>query len=122
MDSNLERRARTRVLAGPDVAVQFTARESTFRDVRITNLSQGGCFATLPRPRGELFRQGLRLQGFRFQNPDLEGLPLEAEVAYVLGGGGGGRGGMELVGLGIHFLAMAPSMTEALRMYVEGRI
>lgn len=122
MDTNFERRARLRVVAGPDVTVRFKAGDVGFEEVRITNLSVGGCFATLPRPGAMAFRQGTRLEQFQFDNPDLEGLPFDAEVAYVLGGAAGGRGGMARVGLGIHFLAMAPSMAEALRGYVDARL
>jgi hypothetical protein len=121
MDSASDRRSKLRIVVGPDVTVQFRVKQFAYADVRITNLSAGGCFATLPRKDNHLFRQGTLLEHFQFATPDLAGEPFVAKVAYVLGGGGGGRGGLELIGLGIHFLAMAPSMELVLAQYVEAR-
>jgi c-di-GMP-binding flagellar brake protein YcgR len=122
MDSASDRRSKLRIVVGPDVTIQFQVKQFAYKNIRITNLSAGGCFATLPRAQNHLFRQGTLLEHFRFENPDLESEPFMAKVSYVLGGGGGGgRGALELIGLGIHFVAMTPSVEEMLRQYVDAR-
>ena len=119
MESAADRRSKLRIVVGPEVTVQFKVKQFAFQEIRITNLSAGGCFATLPRAEQQLFRQGTLLEQFRFEHGDLEGDVFMGKVAYVLGGRPGGRGGMELIGLGIHFVSMTPSMTEMLRQYVD---
>ena len=52
---------------------------------------------------------------------ELAGEPIVARVAYVLGADGGGRGGLEILGLGIHFHAMTPSSAEMLLQFLEAR-
>jgi c-di-GMP-binding flagellar brake protein YcgR len=118
MDSGQDRRSKLRVVVGPDVTIRFSVRQVAYQGIRITNLSAGGCFATLPRSANHPFRQGSLLEAFRFEHPDLAGDPIVAKVAYVLGGGGGGRGAMELLGLGVHFSSMTPSMADLLAQYV----
>jgi len=121
MDSASDRRSKLRIVVGPDVTIQFRVKQFAYKNIRITNLSAGGCFATLPRAENHLFRQGTLLEHFGFENLDLTGEPFMAKVAYVLGGSGGGRGALELIGLGIHFLAMTPSMEESLLHFVDSR-
>jgi c-di-GMP-binding flagellar brake protein YcgR len=121
MDSASDRRSKLRIVVGPEVTIQFQVKQFAYKNIRITNLSSGGCFATLPRADTTLFRQGTLLEHFRFENPDLESEPFMAKVSYVLGGGGGGRGALELIGLGIHFAAMTPSIEEMLKQYVDVR-
>ena len=121
MDSANDRRSKLRVVVGPDVTIRFQVKQFTYKNIRITNLSTGGCFATLPRDGNHLFRQGTLLEGFHFEHADLDGPPMIGKVAYVLGGRAGGRGALELIGLGIHFATLTPSMAEVLRHYVESR-
>lgn len=121
MDSANDRRSKLRVVVGPDVTIRFQVKQFTYKNIRITNLSTGGCFATLPRDGNHLFRQGTLLEGFQFEHADLEGPPMLAKVAYVLGGRPGGRGGLELIGLGLHFSSMSPSMSDLLGQYVDSR-
>ena len=121
MDYPSDRRSRLRIVVGPDVTIQFRVQKFEYINIRITNLSPGGCFATLPRSRNNPFRQGLLLEGFQFEHPDLAGEPIVARVAYVLGADGGGRGGLEILGLGIHFHAMTPSSAEMLLQFLEAR-
>ena len=125
MDFASDRRSKLRIVVGPDVPIHFRVKGLVYNNIRITNLSAGGCFATLPRTKNHLFAQGTLLEEFRFEHPDLEGFPFIAEVVYVLGegsaGAGRGRGGLELIGLGIKFHAMAASMAEMLMQFVEAR-
>ena len=121
MDYPSDRRSRLRIVVGPDVTVRFRVQKFEYLNIRITNLSQDGCFATLPRTRNNPFRQGVLLEGFRFEHADLMGEPITAKVAYVLGADGGGRGGMEILGLGIHFHTMTPSSAEMLLQFLEAR-
>ena len=122
MDFPSDRRNKLRIVVGPDVTIRFRVQKFEYLNIRITNLSPDGCFATLPRSRNNPFRQGLLLEGFRFEHPDLAGEPIVAKVAYVLGAeGGGGRGGLEILGLGIHFHSMTPANAEMLLQFVEAR-
>ena len=122
MDSAADRRSKLRIVVGPEVTIGFRVKQFAYQNVRITNLSAGGCFATLPRAENHLFRQDTQLENFVFEAPELAGEPFIAKVAYVLGGRGGGRGGMELIGLGIHFVAMTPSQEIMLRQYIESKV
>jgi len=121
MDYPSDRRSRLRIVVGSDVTIRFRVQKFEYLNIRITNLSTDGCFATLPRSRNNPFRQGLLLEGFQFEHPDLAGEPIVAKVAYVLGADGGGRGGLEILGLGIHFHSMTPANTEMLLQFVEAR-
>jgi c-di-GMP-binding flagellar brake protein YcgR len=122
MDAYADRRSKVRIIVGDDVTIRFRNKQTDYQDIRITNLSADGCFATLPRSENSHFRQGSLLEDFSFGTADLFGPPFSAKVAYVLGGNGGGRGGLELIGLGIHFLGMTPEMAGMLADYVEKRI
>jgi len=121
MDSSADRRSKLRIVVGPEVTIRFQVHQGVFHEVRITNLSMGGCFATLPRSEQGRFTAGSLLERFSFEHPELTGDPISAEVAYVLGGGPPGRGALELIGLGIRFRAMTPAMTEALKTFVMAR-
>jgi hypothetical protein len=121
MDSATDRRLKPRIVVGPEVTVQFRSRQFAYQNIRITNLSVSGCFATLPRAETHAFRQGTLLEMFQFEHPDLLGDPFVGKIAYVLGGRAGGRGALELVGLGIHFISMAPSMELMLKTFIDQR-
>ena len=120
MASGSERRSKRRLVVGPEVSLHFQVQTVVYQEVSITNLSADGCFATLPRAGNPLFQQGTLLENFGFNHPDLKGEPMLARVAYVLGGGGGGRGGLELMGLGIHFSA-GPILTGRLAAFIRSR-
>lgn len=122
MDPAAERRSKVRICVGDEVTVRFRVKQTSYQEVRITNLSAGGCFATIPRLDDHQFRQGTLLEDFSFGIPELAGPPFSARVAYVLGGRGGGRGGLELIGLGLHFELLPPSMGQALAAFVEARV
>jgi len=119
MESAANRRSHQRIVVGPDVTIRFQVKEFAFQDVRITNLSADGCFATLPHSEHHLFQQGTLLEQFRFETPDLDGGPIIGRVAYVLGLG---PGEMAIIGLGIHFTALTPAMAKALLQYVGARV
>ena len=121
MDSAADRRSKLRIVVGADVTIKFRVNQVGYQNVRITNLSSGGCFATMPRSDHHVFHQGSLLETFQFENADLSGDPFLAKVAYVLGGQPGGRGGLSLIGLGIHFVSMTPSMDEMLKQFIEAK-
>jgi len=121
MDSAADRRSKLRIVVGPEVTIRFRVKAFNYQGIRITNLSAGGCFATLPRAENHLFRQGTLLEAFHLEHADLPSEPIVAKVAYVLGGAGGGRGGLELIGLGIHFLSMTPATDEILKQFLDQR-
>jgi c-di-GMP-binding flagellar brake protein YcgR len=117
MESVTERRSKARILVGNDVTISFCVKQTDYREVRITNLSAGGCFATLAQADSSTFRQGTRLENFHFCHPELAGPAFDAEVAYVLGGGET----FEHLGLGIHFPPLTPSLALALAGFIDQR-
>jgi c-di-GMP-binding flagellar brake protein YcgR len=115
MASGSERRTKRRIVVGPEVTIRFQVKDFSFGSVRITNLSSCGCFATIGRADERIFQQGTLLEKFHFEHPDLAGDPILGKIAYVLGGGGG----LDLVGLGIHFASITPEMEAKLERYVD---
>ncbi len=113
----VERREQRRVFVGPDHTVRFSVRGHGYRNVRITNLSSGGCFATLLRADVALFIQGTLLEQFAFEHPDLPDRSFMAHVAYVLGAEPGGD--FDQMGLGIQFAAPPPEIQSALDLALE---
>lgn len=102
---------------GNDVTISFRVKQTNYREVRITNLSAGGCFATLAQADSSAFTHGTRLEDFQFCHPDLAGPPFDAQVAYILGGGEA----FEHLGLGIHFPPLVPSLALALAGFIDQR-
>lgn len=100
-----ERRTARRVIVGPEHTVRFQVKGHVFRNVRITNLSDQGCFAMVNQGHVTLFAQGTPLEDFAFEHPDLALSPILAKVRYVLGGTGDAAG-FEFMGVGVHFAGM----------------
>lgn len=113
-----ERRHARRIVVGPDHCVRFLVRGHLFRDVRITNLSAGGCFALVHHRDGGLFRADTLLEQFAFQHPELAGDPFTARVTYVLGGAPG-KEGLDVLGLGLQFVAPGEALKAALRRHLD---
>jgi hypothetical protein len=118
MISQADRRDARRIIVGPEFAISFTLRGHAYRDVRITNLSPGGCFALVGARDARLFERGAVLEGLVLQHPELPKAPILATVSYVLGGRPGADP-LELVGVGIQFQAMEPASQEALDTWID---
>lgn len=112
-----ERRDKRRIIVGPDHTVRFLAGGHAFRNVPLTNLSLGGCFATLGNRDSGLFTQGTVLEQFAFEHPDLAGPFFTARVAFVLGGGEPSAL-LRFLGLGIELLDVPPATRERLEVLI----
>lgn len=119
MSNQADRRDTRRILVGPEFAISFTLKGHAFQDVRITNLSVGGCFALLGTRDGRLFMRGGALENLVLLHPELPKDPIIATVSYVLGGRPGGDA-TDMVGVGLQFLCMEASTREALEIWVKG--
>lgn len=106
-----------RVATGPGFAISFRISGHGFRDIRIMNLSVGGCFALLDARTARFFLPGATLEDLVLHHPDLPEGPIIATVAYVLGYSPGGEGG-DQVGMGLQFLGMEASTRLALEAWV----
>jgi len=118
MNTHPERRDTRRIIVGPEHMIHFVVKGHPFRNVRITNLSVGGCFAVVGQGDAGLFTQGSILEQMAFEHPNLAGGPITAEVRYVLGGTGGGTG-FDFLGLGIQFLSVPEDAHQSLLAFVD---
>ncbi|HLP30396.1 MAG: hypothetical protein H6P99_1786 [Holophagaceae bacterium] len=121
MSTQADRRDTRRIVVGPEFAISFTLKGHGYRDVRITNLSPGGCFAMVGARDARLFERGAVLEGLTLLHPELPKAPIMATVSYVLGGRPG-HDPMEMVGVGIQFLGMADAAHEALDTWIEAAL
>jgi hypothetical protein len=117
MENHPERRDSRRVIVGPEHMIHFVAKGHVFRNIRITNLSKGGCFAVVGQGDAGLFEQGTILEQMGFEHPHLAGGVLTAEVRYVLGGSGSDSA-FDFLGLGIQFLTTQPEIRKKLDDFV----
>lgn len=118
MSTYADRRDTRRIIVGPEFAISFTLRGHDYRDVRITNLSPGGCFALVGARDARLFERGAVLEGLVLLHPELPKAPIMAAVSYVLGGRPG-PDPLEMVGVGVQFLGMEESGRAALETWVD---
>ena len=118
MSSFADRRDTRRIIVGPEFGISFTLRGHSYRDVRITNLSTGGCFALVGARDARLFERGSVLEGLVLMNVELPKAPIMAAVSYVLGGRPG-PDPMEMIGIGIQFLGVPDEAQEALDTWVD---
>lgn len=110
---SIDRRIDRRIPVGPDHAVRFTVQGHAYRHVRITNVSQGGCFATVAEGTPDLFAPGRLLEQFAFEHPDLPRTPFTARVAFCLGSEEM-EDALDFTGLGVQFLAPPTDVTDSL--------
>lgn len=115
---NHAKRRNTRVITGPEFAISFTLKGHDFRDIRIMNLSMGGCFALLGARTARFFLPGATLDDLKVLHPELPLGPITATVAYVLGYGPGGEA-TDQVGMGLQFLSMDAPSRRALETWME---
>ena len=118
MDSSTERRAGQRLFLGPEHSIHFLLKGHAFREIRITNVGLGGCFAMVPLGDKALFGPGALLEQLAFDHPDLPPGPITARVCYAVGT----QSGLEFMGVGIEFIAMAPETRERLAVFIEASL
>ena len=118
MHSPADRRLLRRIIVGPDHGIRFVLRGHPYEDIRISNLSSGGCFALVPHRDARLFERGAILEQLVLRHPELPKEPLIATVAYVLGNRPG-TPPMEFVGVGIQFLNMEPRAQTVLDTWLD---
>ena len=113
-----DRRSKRRIIVGADHTIQFIVKGHPFLNVRITNLSIDGCFATVHRGEVRLFTSGAILENLMFEHPDLPPGAITARVSYALGDQAHGEV-MEFMGLGIQFIATPPETLALLQIWVD---
>jgi hypothetical protein len=118
MNTYADRRDTRRIIVGPDFSISFTLKGHGFRDVRITNISAGGCFAMVGARDARLFDRGSALENLVLLHPELPKAPIIGAVSYVLGGHPS-TDPMELMGVGIQFLGMEENAQNALNAWVD---
>ena len=117
MNSLADRRDTRRVVVGPEYIISFNVKGHAFREVRITNLSVGGCFAMVGVREARLLMRGAALEDLILAHPELPKDPIIATVSYVLGGRPG-QDPQDLAGVGIQFLCMEAMARESLEVWV----
>jgi hypothetical protein len=118
MSTFADRRDTLRIIVGPDFGIAFRLKGHDYRDVRITNLSAGGCFALVGARDARLFERGVVLDDLVLMHPELPKAPIIAAVSYVLGGPSTADP-MEMVGIGVQFLGMDDETQTALSAWVS---
>lgn len=118
MSSQADRRDTRRVIVGPEFGIAFTLKGHPYREVRITNLSAGGCFALVSARDARLFERGAVLEDLVLEHPELPKAPILATVSYVLGGRTGAQP-LDLVGVGIQFLGMQEAARLGLDAWID---
>lgn len=121
MNPSIERRDARRLFLSPDYTIGFLLKGHGFREVRITNVSLGGCFAMVPQRDRGLFTQGAILEQLKFEHPDLPQGPITAQVLYAIGAQTE-QPGMEFIGIGIIFVTMSPETHERLSVFLEAML
>jgi c-di-GMP-binding flagellar brake protein YcgR len=117
MEKHPERRDSRRIIVGPDYSIRFVAKGRVFNNVRLTNLSAGGCFAVVGRGDSAIFTQGTILEQLGLEHPDLKAEGITAEVRYVLGGAGPDSF-FDFTGLGVQFVSIPTAAKESLDAFV----
>ena len=118
MSSLADRRDTQRILVGPEFGISFKLKGHDYQDVRITNLSPGGCFALVGARDARLFERGVLLENLTLRHPDLPKAPIIAAVSYVLGSPSMADP-MEMVGIGVQFQGMDDEARRALDTWVS---
>ena len=118
MSTYADRRDTRRIIVGPEFGIAFVLKGHDYRDVRITNISTGGCFALVGARDARLFERGAVLETLVLLHPELPKAPIIAAVSYVLGGRPGADP-MEMVGIGIQFLGIEDAAQQALDTWVD---
>lgn len=117
MGTQVDRRDTRRIIVGPEFAIAFTLKGHSYHDVRITNISTGGCFALVGARDARLFERGALVEGLVLLHPELPKAPILAKISYVLGGRPADP--LELIGIGFQFLGVPDAAQEALNTWVD---
>ncbi len=112
-----ERRDNRRIALGPGHTIRFKAGGRTFKNIRITNISGSGLFATVDRSEAGLFERGVLLEDLVLDHPLLPKGRIRAQVVYTLGQPPDAPP-MAFVGMGMHFLEMPAKTQEDLNNFV----
>lgn len=116
MDAPAERRRFPRLnTLGAPYRASFEAGGGTV-EVRLANLSAGGCGLELPMALARGLDVGSLLQGLRLDHPDLPLVPLEGSVVRLLGKIPGKTAGYALAG--VEFTAVTPFV----QMLIHGHV
>ena len=121
MSTYADRRDTRRIIVGPEFGISFTLKGHGYQDVRITNLSTGGCFALVGARDARLFERGAVLENLVLIHPELPKTPIIAAVSYVLGGRSA-TDPMEMVGIGIQFLGVDDVAQQSLNAWVDASV
>ena len=121
MSTYADRRDTRRIIVGPEFGISFTLKGHGYQDVRITNLSTGGCFALVGARDARLFERGAVLENLVLIHPELPKAPIIAAVSYVLGGRSA-TDPMEMVGIGIQFLGVDDVAQQSLIAWVDASV
>jgi len=112
------RRQTPRVTVGADYSVRFVAGGHLFENIRLVNVSEGGCFITVPASSAGIFLGGTLLEQLRLEGPGLPTELLTGRVAFAMGT----SPRMPMVGVGVSFLALPPPVHSALCRFVENAL
>ncbi|MBL0211449.1 MAG: PilZ domain-containing protein [Holophagaceae bacterium] len=112
-----ERRDNRRIALGPGHTIRFRVGGRIFKDIRITNISGSGLFATVDRGEAGLFEKGVLLEDLVLDHPLLPKGHIRAQVVYTLGQAPE-TPAMAFVGMGMHFLEMPKKTQEDLNNFV----
>lgn len=114
----IERRDARRLFLGPEHTIRFLIKGHPFREVRITNVSLGGCFAMVSQRDRKLFAQGAILEQLGFDHPDLPDGPITAQVRFAIGAPTE-EPDLDFLGVGISFVVLAPEIRDRLAVFLE---
>jgi hypothetical protein len=118
MNTFADRRDTRRIIIGPEFGISFKLKGHDYQDVRITNLSAGGCFAMIGARDSRLFERGVVLDELVLLHPELPKAPIIAAVSYVLGGRATADS-MDMVGVGVQFLSMDADAQRSLETWIQ---
>lgn len=110
-----DRRDARRVILAPPSHARFVLKGHAFQDVRVTNISVGGCFLMVGKRDVQLFQKEALLEGMSLSDHDLPSEPITGQVVYTLGAGGPG---MDFVGVGVRFVGVPESTEGRLQAFV----
>ena len=112
-----DHRRDTRIVTGPEFTISFTLNGHDFREVRIMNLSVGGCLVLLGGRTARFFMPGANLDNLVLLNPALPSTPIRATVTYVLGYSPTDEV-TDQVAMGLQFQALDAPTRQALETWV----
>ena len=114
-----ERRDTRRIILGADATARFSLGGHAFQGIRITNISCGGCFLMVGKRDERLFKKDALLEQLVVEHPELPQAPVTGQVVYALGTG---AGGMDFIGIGVHFISRSPEAAQGLNAFVVAHL